>query len=64
MKVTEFNDVFFQNIENVSYESKEIIIMGDFNSNSATFLANMYETYFFPILLHPLELAPGHKKSL
>ena len=49
----EFNDVFLQNIlETLSYESKEIIIMGDFNidilkydsnSNSAMFLDNMYE---------------------
>ena len=32
MEVTEFNDVFLQNIlEKLSYENKEIIIMGDFN---------------------------------
>ena len=52
MKVTEFNDLFLQNIlEKLSYENKEIIIMGDFNidipkydtnSDSAMFLDNMY----------------------
>ena len=46
-----FNDVFLQNnLQKLSYENKEIIIMGDFNmdilkydtnSNSAMFLDNM-----------------------
>ena len=61
MEVTEFNDVFLQNIlEKLSYENKEIIIMGDFNidtmksdtnSDSATFLDNMYENVLLPYLI-------------
>ena len=62
MEVIQFNDVFLQNIlERLSYESKEIILMDDFhidilkydtNSDSATFLDNMYEkTFFFPTSL-------------
>ena len=32
LEVTEFNDVFLENIlEKLSYENKEIIIMDDFN---------------------------------
>ena len=70
MEVTEFNYVFLQKIlEKLSYENKEIIIMGDFNidilkydtnSDSAMFLDNMYEN-FFPTSSCPLELPPGHK---
>ena len=53
MEVTVFNDVFLQKIlEKLSYENKEVIIMGDFNidilkydtnSDSAMLLDNMYE---------------------
>ena len=71
MEVIQFNDVFLQNIlERLSYESKEIILMDDFhidilkydaNSDSATFLDNMYENIFLPYITCPLELPPGHK---
>ena len=68
MEVTKFNDVFLQNIlEKLSYENKEIIIMGDFNidilkydtnSNSATFLDNMYENLLFPYIISPTRVTP------
>ena len=63
MEVTEFNDVFLQNIpEKLSYENKEIIIMGDFNtdilksdnnSDSAMFLDNIYENLLIPYIISP-----------
>ena len=69
----EFNDVFLQNIlETLSYESKEIIIMGDFNidilkydsnSNSAMFLDNMYENLLLPYIISPTRVT-GHKHYL
>ena len=68
MEVTEFNDVFLQNIlEKLSYENKEIIIMGDFNidilkydtnSDSATFLDNMYENFLLPYIISPTRVTP------
>ena len=68
MKVTEFNDVFLQNIlEKLSYENKEIIVMGNFNidilkydtnSDSATFLDNMYENLLLPYILSPTRVTP------
>ena len=68
MEVTEFNDVFLQNIlEKLSYENKEIIIMGDFNidilkydtnSDSAMFLDNMYENLLLPYIISPTRVTP------
>ena len=65
MEVTEFNDVFLQNIlEKLSYENKEIIIMGDFNidilkydtnSDSATFLDNMCRRTY---IISPTRITP------
>ena len=68
MEVTEFNDVFLQNIlEKLSYENKEIIVMDDFNidilkhdsnSDSATFLDNMYENLLLPYITSPTRVIP------
>ena len=67
MEVTELN-VFLQNIlEKLSYENKEIIIMGDFNidilkydtnSNFATFLNNMYKNLLLPYIISPTRVTP------
>ena len=70
MEVTEFNDVFLQNILEKLYENKEIIIVGDFNidilkydtnSNSATFLDNMYENLLLPYIISPTKVTPRSK---
>ena len=71
MEVTEFNDVFLQNIlEKLSYENKEIIIMGDFNidilehdtnSDCSTFLDKMYEILLLPYIISPTRFTSGHK---
>ena len=63
MEVTEFNDIFLQNIlEKLPYENKEIIIMGDFNidilkcvtnSDYVTFLDNMYENLLLLYVISP-----------
>ena len=68
MEVTEFNDVFLQNIlEKLSYENKEIIIMGDFNidilkydtnGDSAMFLDNMYKNLLLPYIISPTRVTP------
>ena len=68
MEVTEFNEVFLQIIhEQLSYENKEIIVMGDFNIDilkydsdcgSATFLDNMYETLLLHYVTSPTRVTP------
>ena len=68
MEVTEFNDIFLLNIlEKLSYENKEIIVMGDFNidilkydrnCDSATFLDNMYENLLLPYITSPTRVTP------
>ena len=68
MEVTEFNDVFLQNIlEKLSYENKEIIVMDDFNidilkydsnCDSATFLDNMYENLLLPYITSCTRVTP------
>ena len=68
MEVTEFNDIFLLNIlEKLSYENKEIIVMGDFNidilkydsnCDSAPFLDNMYENLLLPYITSPTRVTP------
>ena len=68
MEVTEFNDVFLQNIlEKPSYENKEIIVMGNFNidilkydsnCNFAAFLDDMYENLLLPYIASPTRVTP------
>ena len=63
MEVTEFDDVFLQNIlEKLSYENKKIIIVGNFNidflkydsnCDSTTFLDNMYQNLLLPYITSP-----------
>ena len=67
MDAREFNDTFLQNtLEKLSYENKDIILMGDFNidilkydtnNDSAAFLAMMYENFLLPYTSSP----PDHK---
>ena len=68
VEVTEFNEVFLQIIhEQLSYENKEIIVMGNFNIDilkhdsdcgSATFLDNMYETLLLHYVTLPTRVTP------
>ena len=59
MEVTEFNDVFLQNIlQKLSYENKEIIIMGDFNTDILKYDTNSDSAMSSS---RPLELPSGHK---
>ena len=65
MDAREFNDNFLQNtLEKRSYESKDIILMGDFNidilkydtNDSAAFLDMMYEN--LPYISSPTRVTP------
>ena len=68
MAATEFNDTYLQNtLEKLSYENKDIILMGDFNidilkydtnNDSAAFLDMMYENFFLPYISSPARVTP------
>ena len=68
MDEREFNDTFLQiTLEKLSYENKDIILMGDFNidilkydtnNDSATFLDMMYENFLLPYISSPTRVTP------
>ena len=63
MDARDFKNTYLQNtLEKLSYENKDIILMGDFNNdilkydtnnNSATFLDMMYENFLLPYISSP-----------
>ena len=68
MDAREFNDTFLQiTLEKLSYENKDIILMGDFNidilkydtnNDSAAFLDMMYENFLLPYISSPTRVTP------
>ena len=66
MDAREFNDTFLQNtLEKLSYENKDIILMGDFNidilkydtnNDSAAFLDMMYENFLLSYVSSPTRI--------
>ena len=68
MNAREFNDSFLQNtLEKLSYENKDIILMGDFNidilkydtnNNSAAFLDMTYENFLLLYISSPTRVTP------
>ena len=68
MAAREFNDTYLQNtLEKLSYENKDIILMGDFNidilkydtnNDSAAFLDMMYENFLLPYISSPTRVTP------
>ena len=68
MDAREFNDTFLQNtLEKLSYENKDIILMGDCNidilkydtnNDSAAFLDMMYENFLLPYISSPTKVTP------
>ena len=58
----EINETFLKNLpENLSYENKNVILMGDFNNDilhndtkvSEYFLDKMYSNFFLPYIASP-----------
>ena len=68
MDAREFNDTFLQiTLERLSYENKDIILMGNFNidilkydtnNDSAAFLDMMYENFLLPYISSPTRVTP------
>ena len=68
MDTREFNDTFLQNnLEKLSYENKDIILMGNFNidilkydtnNNSTAFLDMMHENFLLPYISSPTRVTP------
>ena len=65
MEKREFNDTYLQNtLEKLSYENKDIILMGDFNidilkyDDSAAFLDMMYENFLLQYISSPTRVTP------
>ena len=68
MDAREFNDTLLQNtLEKLSYETKDIFLMGDFNTDiikydtnndSAAFFDMMYENFLFPYISSPTRVTP------
>ena len=66
MDAREFNDTFLQiTLEKLSYENKDIILMGDFNidilkydtnNDSAAFLDMMYENFLLSYVSSPTRI--------
>ena len=68
MEPKDFNDIFLQNlIEKLSFENKNIILMGDFNidilkydtnKDSEEFLDKMYTNFLLPYITSPSRVTP------
>ena len=68
MHLSEFNDIYLKDLlENLSQESKTIVIMGDFNidplkydteKDSAGFLESMYASFLLPYIGRPSQVTP------
>ena len=73
MDPSEFNDFYLHDLlQKLSNENKQIILMGDFNidilkydnnSDSATFLDNMYSNFLLPYITAPSRIT-SHSKTL
>ena len=71
MHPSEFNDIYLKDLlENLSHESKTIVIMGDFNidllkydteKDSADFLDSTYASFLLPYISTPSRVTPRSK---